>query len=359
MNGKGIQKIMKSFFSKVGYYCFKNAIAILILYAFVFSFQSCGYSQTNLKIDGMTLVAPRDSFSENPFTDLVNINVGWIAVVPYAFTPKEEARVYFENTYQWWGEKPQGAVSTIRLAKENGLKVMVKPQLWMSSSWVGEMEFETEQEWQTWEADYRKYIMTFAEIAERTNAEMLCVGTEFKKALKIREDYWRQLIADIRQVYSGLLTYCSNWDEFDSVEIWDAVDVIGVSSYFPLSDDATPEVDDLVEEWKPIKKRMQALSERYGKQILFTEYGYLSVDGCAGKTWELEKNRQQRAVNEKAQCQSLEALYSTFMNEDYWAGGFMWKWYPNGKVRPGFKDHDYTPQGKAAEAVIKEWYGRF
>lgn len=333
-----------------------NLLRVFQCAVFCFLVQSTLLSQTDLKIGGMTLVAPRDSFSANPFTDLVDINVGWVAVVPYAFTPKEESRVYFENTYQWWGEKPQGAESTIKLAKENGLKVMVKPQLWMSSSWVGDMEFDTEEEWTRWENDYTKYIMTFAEIAERTNADMLCVGTEFKKALKIREHYWRQLILDIRKVYSGLLTYCSNWDEFDSVTIWDAVDVIGVSSYFPLSDDATPKIDDLVDGWKPIKKRMRNLSKKYGKQILFTEYGYLSVDGCAGKTWELEKNRQQRAVNEKAQCNALEALYTSFAEEDFWAGGFMWKWYPNGKVRPGFKDHDYTPQGKAAEGVIARWY---
>jgi hypothetical protein len=330
-----------------------------LLIFITFLFQESSYSQTDLKIGGMTLVAPRDSFSENPFTDIVDLNVGWIAVVPYAFTPKEEARVYFENSHQWWGETPQGAESTIKLAKNNGLKVMVKPQLWLSHSWVGELEFETEKEWLTWENDYRKYIMLFAEIAERTDAEMLCVGTEFKKSLKLRDHFWRQLIVEIRKVYGGLLTYCSNWDEFDSVTIWDAVDVIGVSSYFPLSDDATPGVDDLVKEWIPIKKRMNVLSKKYNKQILFTEYGYLSVDGCAGKTWELEKNRQQRSVNEKAQCNALEALYSTFSHEDYWAGGFMWKWYPNGNVRQGFKDHDYTPQGKMAEKVIQEWYGRF
>jgi len=331
---------------------------LFVICAFLL-FQDCGFGQSDLKIGGMTLVAPRDSFAENPYTDIVDINVGWIAVVPYAFTPKEEAKLYFANSHQWWGETPQGAESTIKLAKENGLKVMLKPQLWMSNTWVGEMEYDTEEEWTSWENDYRDYIMTFAKIAERNNVELFCVGTEFKKALKIRDHYWRQLIADIRKEYSGLLTYCSNWDEFDKVTIWDAVDVIGVSSYFPLSDEATPKVDDLVKEWQPIKKRMKALSEKYNKQILFSEYGYLSVDGCAGKTWELEKNRRQRPVNETAQCNALEALYTVFLKEDFWAGGFMWKWYPNGRVRPGFKDHDYTPQGKKAEEVIADWYSRF
>ena len=317
------------------------------------------HAQTDLKIGGMTLVAPRDSFSENPFTDLIEINVDWVAVVPYAFTPQNEAKLYFDNGHQWWGETSHGAESTIKLAKENGLKIMLKPQLWMHGSWVGDMEYQTEREWESWESDYTDYIMTFARIAQRNNVEMLCIGTEFKKALKIRDTYWRNLIDEIRSVYKGLITYCSNWDEFDDVEIWDKVDVIGVSAYFPLSEEKTPDIADLKKQWKPIKDRMEALSNKYGKQILFTEYGYLSVDGCAGKTWELEVNRVDRPVNEKAQCHSLEALYSTFIDEDFWAGGFLWKWYPNNRVRRGFREHDYTPQGKAAEGVISDWFAKF
>lgn len=325
---------------------------------FIFLFFAInGYGQTDLKIGGMTLVAPSDSFPHNPFIELKELNIDWVAVVPYAFTPENKSEVLFGNGHQWWGETPHGAEVTIIKAKENGMKIMLKPQLWMHRTWVGDMRFSSDDKWKEWERGYENYIMTFAEIAERHKVEILCIGTEFKKALVEREFFWRALIKKVRSKYSGLITYCSNWDEFETVKIWDAVDLIGVSAYFPLSEEKTPDVMNLVKKWKPIKKKMAAVSKKFEKQILFTEYGYLSVDGCAGKTWILEKNRRQIPANEKAQCNALEALYTSFCDEPFWAGGFQWKWYLEGTHRKQFREHGYTPQGKKALEVIGKWYG--
>ena len=104
------------------------------------------------------------------------------------------------------------------------------------------------------------------------------------------------------------------------------------------------------------KKRLKKFSNHHNKPILFTEYGYLSVDGCAYKTWELEKKRRELPANEKAQSNALEALYSSFWDESWWAGGFLWKWYPNGVAQEGRRAKDYTPQGKVSERTIKKWY---
>ena len=322
-----------------------------------FLFQASSYSQTDLKIGGMTLVAPRDSFSENPFTDIVDLNVGWIAVVPYAFTPKEEARVYFENSHQWWGETPQGAESTIKLAKDNGLKVMVKPQVYMHRDWVGHMDFDTEEKWKKWEDSYRKYIITFAKVAADHDAEIFCVGTEYKLAAKKREAFWRSLIKEIRTFYKGEITYSSNWDGYQSVPFWDDLDYVGLSAYFPLTNDKTPSVDDLVKKWRDTKKTLKKLSRREGKPILFTEYGYMSIDKCAWRAWEIEKERHKLPINEQAQANALEALYSVFWEESWWAGGFMWKWFPNGMGHEGYFDKDYTPQGKLAAKTVAKWFG--
>jgi hypothetical protein len=330
-----------------------------ILFLCVLFASSTGYTQLDARISGVSLVAPRDSFERNPMQDLNSVNCSWVAVIPYAFTPAKEAKVYFGNNHQWWGETPRGAEHTIQIAKESGLKVMLKPQLWIHNSWVGDLEFDTEKEWSSWELSYKEYIIGFARIAERNKVEILCIGTEFKKAVQQRPKFWRKLIKEIREHYSGLLTYCSNWDSFEDVPFWKDLDLIGISAYFPLSDHTHPEVDHLKEQWEPIKKSLSRISKKYGKKILFTEYGYLSVNGCAGKTWELERVRMDLPSNERAQANALEALYSSFCDESYWVGGFLWKWYPNGRVRPGFKAHDYTPQDKLSEQVIKQWYGEF
>ena len=313
-------------------------------------------SQDIGKVTGITLVAPPRSFDQDPMLAIKNISAEWVAIVPYAFTPHNGSNVRFGSARQWWGEKKEGVVETIRLAQKNGMKVMLKPQVWMQGTWVGEMDFQTENDWQSWEIDYEKYIMTFVDVAVKMNVEMICIGTEFKIASVKREQFWRDLIAKVKSKYTGLLTYSSNWDDYKTLPFWDALDIIGISAYFPLAEAVTPNVYFLKYKWAPIKKKLKRFSEKFGKPILFTEYGYLSVDGCANRTWELEKIRSELKVNEKAQANALEALYSSFWEENWWAGGFLWKWYPSGYAREERRIKDYTPQGKISEKIIKKWY---
>ena len=49
------------------------------------------------------------------------------------------------------------------------------------------------------------------------------------------EKYWRELIVNIRDVYVGPMSYAANFDQFQEVGFWDALDVVGVNAYFPLS----------------------------------------------------------------------------------------------------------------------------
>ena len=52
----------------------------------------------------------------------------------------------------------------------------------------------------------------------------------------------------------------------------------------------------------------------------------------------------------------LEALFDTFWKKDWWAGGFLWKWYPDEKSHEGHYQRGYTPQGKLSEKCIEKWY---
>ena len=82
------------------------------------------------------------------------------------------------------------------------------------------------------------------------------------------------------------------------------------------------------------------------------------MEGCAGKTWELEKNIRNMTPNQEAQANAYQALLSSWWEKDFWAGGFVWKWFPDGEGHEGYPDKDYTPQGKMAENVLKSWYSR-
>lgn len=308
------------------------------------------------KIDGLTMVAPPEKFSENPFIEIGKVKADWVGLVPYGFSRQNVPKVSFNHGSQWWGETPAGVRESIRLAKADNIKVMLKPQVYVPGGWIGYVDFDNEKDWKQWESSYRQFVMFWLEIAKEMDVEMFCIATEYVIVVQKREEFWRSLIAEIRESYSGKLTYSSNWDSFEKVPFWDALDYIGLSAYFPLSEDDTPKSTDLQKAWKPIKKKIKALANDCGKQVLFTEYGYLSVDGCAGKTWELEKNVKSRPINEKAQAMALDALYSCFWEEEFWAGGFMWKWFPNNRGHEGYFERDYTPQGKLSEKTIQKWF---
>lgn len=304
------------------------------------------------------MVAPPSTFHEDPMPEMKRVSADWVALVPYAFIPRNSPSVRFGSNRQWWGERKEGIVESIKLAKENNLKIMMKPQVWMHGKWVGDMDLETEDDWLIWEADYERYIMSFVDLAIETGVEMICIGTEFKIAAVKREEFWRRLIKRIRKDYNGLLTYSANWDSYKMIPFWDALDFVGISAYFPLTDASTPNVYYLKYKWSPIKKRLGRFSQKVRRPVLFTEYGYLSVDGCAHNTWELEQKRGELTVNEQAQANALEALYSSFWGEEWWLGGFLWKWYPNGMAQEGRREKDYTPQGKLSEDTIKKWYSK-
>ncbi len=305
---------------------------------------------------GITMVAPPREFQNDPIPDIVKVNAEWIGLVPFGFTRIGQTEVYFNSDRQWWGEKPEGVKKCVQLAHNQGLKVMIKPQVYIPRGWIGDMDFDTDEEWLSWEASYRVYIMEFAQVASAENAEMLCIGTEIRESAKKRPQFWRTLIKDIRKIYKGKLTYSANWDSYEEIPFWNDLDFIGISAYFPLTERKTPTLQSLKKEWRPIVKKLKKFSKKWDKKILFTEYGYLAVDRCAYQTWELEKQVKSLPINETAQANAYQALLETFKKESFWAGGFLWKWFPNMQGHEGYVERDYTPQGKIAEKVITKMY---
>lgn len=314
-------------------------------------------SATNDKIKGITLVAPPEPFATNPMPAVQSVGASWIAVIPYAYTRPGQARVQLPGSaWQWWGEGLDGARQTIRLAHAAGLRVLLKPQVYVPGGWTGSLDFERSEDWTRWESDYAQYILQFARLAAEQGVSLLCIGTELQRSLAKRPDYWHGLISKVRAVYSGKLTYSANWDDWDRVPFWSELDYIGISAYFPLIADTTPSEEALRQAWLPIVSRLRDYSRNLNKPILFTEYGYLSVDGSGGRTWELEATITQRRTNELAQARCLSALLATWLPQDFWAGGFLWKWFPNMRGHEGYPERDYTPQGKQGEAVLRRYY---
>ena len=312
----------------------------------------------NEKITGMSVVSGPTDVEVEQFKSINTQSASeWVAILPYASSRLNNPAVHYNTSRQWWGETIEGTYSYVRKAQDAGLKVMIKPQIWVPQSWTGGLTYENPEDWEEWEKDYEQFIMDYAIVADSMKAEMLCIGTELKLSVAERPDFWINLIPKIKQVYNGKITYAANWDNFENIPFWDQLDFIGVDAYFPLSEDKKPKVKSLVKAWEGPYRSIKDISEKCGKPILFTEYGYLSVDGAAGKTWELEKNRRSRQHNQDAQAIALEALFQKFWNEPWFGGGFAWKWHPTMSELSDRLSNDYTPQGKKSLEVFQKWYG--
>jgi len=56
-----------------------------------------------------------------------------------------------------------------------------------------------------------------------------------------REAEGRHITRAVRRAYSGPITYGANMGEVFDAPVWDALDFIGVSAYWPLVDAPSPE----------------------------------------------------------------------------------------------------------------------
>ena len=308
------------------------------------------------KINGVSFVASRDSINSFHIKPVQNIRSNYVALMPFGFIKDVSSPKITHNTdRQWFGETENGLLQYAKRFQKENIGIMVKPQIWVwKGTFTGKIKMTSEENWIALEDSYRAFILTYAAAAEKVNAELLCIGTELEEFVKNRPQYWRKLIQEIRGIYKGKLTYAANWDEFSRVPFWDALDYIGIDAYFPLSDDKTPTIAVYEQGWQPHKKQILALQKEHQKPVLFTEFGYRSVDFSGKKPW--DSKRVEGGVNLEAQTNALQAIHNQFWNEDWFAGGFIWKWFHSHDRVGGEQNNRFTPQNKPAERLLKELY---
>jgi hypothetical protein len=136
----------------------------------------------------------------------------------------------------------------------------------------------------------------------------------------------------VRSIYSGDITYAANFDQYQDVTFWDALDFIGVNAYFPLREpDTSLEPAHLDEEltagWKKVIDELQEFRETQHLQttsFLFTEIGYTYRKNTTLAPWArsgftlLESTKPHRLIvwdgeplDFKERAAAVRALYKT------------------------------------------------
>ena len=241
-------------------------------------------------------------------------------------------------------------------AHKKKLRVMLMPIVLLENPRSGEWRGKIEpSEWDDWWEDYNNYVLHYARVAQDAAVEILAVGSELISTEKDHADRWRGLIASVRKTYKGLLIYSANWDHFRPVSWWDAVDIVGMTTYYDLTSGKQPTVERLMQSWKSIHQDILDWQKTIGRPVMFTEVGWPNQITCAQYPWDYTRNPDKPDPNAQANC--FEAFFKTWIREPSVAGFLVWEWrnYPGQVVDPK-KDTGYVPCGKPAMNVIEKYY---
>ncbi len=269
----------------------------------------------------------------------------WVIFAPHGVQEKaysEEIRFVGEEcaTDEEW-------LALIAHAKKLGLKIAIKPTVncldgtWRAHISFFEKDVHCEPKWSNWFASYTAFQLHFAAMAEQTGCDMFIAGCEMVQT-EHRAAEWRAVLAAIRTVYTGTLSYNTDKYQEECVTWWDAVDVISSSGYYPIHD------------WEQELDRIEAVVKQFDKPFFFAEAGCMSVEGSwlVPNDWGFTG-----APNQAQQADWYQAMFTACAKRS-WVGGFgLWAWrghlYPEREVA---QEIGYDLYGKQAECVVKTNY---
>jgi hypothetical protein len=289
---------------------------------------------------------------------LKGMGVNWVSLTPFGYLPSlHTPEIYPSAEGGVDGETDEAVCEAAARARALGLRVWLKPHLW-TRGWVGELDF-VPSDWPRFFERYRAFVLHYALLAARERMDGLFVGHETVTASLGFPERFRALIGDVRRAYPGTLSYGANWDrEVDGIAFWDALDLIGVSFYYPLADRPGADVATLTAGATRALAKLRALAARTGRPVLLDEVGYAPTASAALEPWQEAHGGASQPL---AQRDCYEAVTRALEPADWVAGVFWWKWF-SGASREADEPRTFSPRGQPAEAVmtraLRQWQGR-
>jgi hypothetical protein len=299
--------------------------------------------------------------SEELLDHLVAMGVTWVSITPFGRiwaldTP--EIEMDFEAPYE---TNREDVKRMIRSARARGLRVLLIPHLWVETTgWRGEIDFATDAEWARYQASYRDFVLAWARDAQEAGAEALSIGVECKSWSGRFGGYWTRLIADVRAVFSGWLTYSANWDEAEDVLFWDQLDLVGINAFYPLASTDGASDDAYTQGAAAIVPTLRELAQTLQMPILFVEVGYTTRTNAAVQPWLWPDGMEGVVIDEREQARALAASFDAFLPETFFAGFFVWRYYArlddvSQEAFWGFSPHAKTSEPMLVDAFASTW----
>jgi hypothetical protein len=245
-------------------------------------------------------------------------------------------------------------------AKSRKLRVILMPIVLLDkprsdTEWRGSIKPEN---WDDWFDSYRAMITHYAGIAKDHHVDVLTVGSELVSSEE-HPDQWALTIKSVRSIFQGQLTYSSNWDHYTDVPFWDKLDMIGINGYWKFTDDVkhVPTDEEISKHWREIQGSLLPWVAKTGKPMMFIEIGYFSMSNSAFEPWDYTKT-DMYPVDLDLQKRLYEGFFQAWADPEVnrlLAGYTIFEWSPD---KSGSTDKGYTPQGKPAEDVLRQWFAK-
>jgi hypothetical protein len=280
----------------------------------------------------------------------------WISLTPFGriadLSPSGVAQT-FEAPFE---ANKQAVARAVKAAHARGLCVLLVPHLWVESGgWRGEIEPGDDAAWARWSVGYTRFVRAWAEVARDSSVDMLAAGVELRSWLTTaRAPGFNDVLAEIRRVYPGLVTYAGNWDDVEETTILGALDVIGINGFYPLAEKDGAGPLELARGGQAVRERIARLAERWHKPVIFTEFGYTTRKDPAVRPWEWPDHMANVAVDQQAQADAYRALLTPLLDEPRFAGAFVWRLYADPDDQSQEAEWGFSPRGKLAELVLRD-----
>jgi hypothetical protein len=255
---------------------------------------------------GTGWILPGDpNFYDAYFQLLAEANVNLLQILVAGHMETINSNEVHDCEYTWSPDSACTGVSfetagrLIQEAHSRGIAVMLAPQV-VPGSYEPTWKIRPAS-WDAWfslqpaDPSYSNWILRWAEFAEQNGVEVFSVGNELTSSHRYQE-HWENLIAAVREAYSGMITYADNYwvfwlnSEYPPFPACSLLDLQGVNFYFRGSGDlyAGPALIDPTPDqiYTNLENQVDRMLLQFrepscgGIPIIITEMGMFPIDGA-------------------------------------------------------------------------------
>lgn len=295
---------------------------------------------------------------------------GWIEVAP----PFNYDQVNPTPVLNLAGYSEEDMEFHLDKIRNDGFQLVLAPQICCTDPSSGSF---ADAWWDHWYREYEDFVMYFARLAEKYEAEVLIFDSRpmAQAGIDTQSDFYDRvgtILAKAKAEFSGLFGTKFIWGGMydDSLGVLpdrhklpflDFLDVAAVSVWVGVAKDGQPSQRLMNENARTgFDRYLKPFQEALDVPIILLQIAYPSVDGGATgsvgvfepeiQLWEPYSDKYALDLDEQAMAH--EAILHTVANTDYVIGTYPFAYWPDSFPL----SKEFNVRGKPAEAVYQAWY---